>query len=110
MEIKCSSQGKANYEEFPKQYLPQIAGQLMVLKMSEPDLPLEYVDLVNWTPNRTKIWRYTRDMEYEKNLIQNLEDYSVALISGKELPKKPIVYEGNSMENIKLIYDEVKNG
>ena len=110
VEIKCSSQGKANYEEFPKQYLPQIAGQLMVLKMSEPDLPLEYVDLVNWTPNRTKIWRYTRDMEYEKNLIQNLEDYSVALISGKELPKKPIVYEGNSMENIKLIYDEVKNG
>jgi len=109
IEIKCSSQGNANYDEFPRQYLPQIAGQLMVLKMAEPELPLEYVDLVNWTPTRTKIWRYTRDMDYEKNLIQNLEDYSEALIGNKELPKKPIAYEGNLIQNVKLIYDEANN-
>lgn len=106
IEVKCSSQGKANYDEFPKQYLPQIAGQLMVLNMSDPDLDLEYVDLVNWTPARTKIWRYTRDKEYEKNLEENLVDYANALLGKEELPKKPKAYEGNTTKNIKLIYDE----
>jgi len=110
IEIKCSAQGNANYDEFPRQYLPQIAGQLMVLKMAEPKLPLEYVDLVNWTPTHTKIWRYTRDTDYEKNLILNLEDYSEALLGNKELPKKPIAYEGNPMQNVKLIYDEANSG
>ena len=110
VEIKCSAQGNANYDEFPRQYLPQVAGQLMVLKMADPKLPLEYVDLVNWTPTHTKIWRYTRDTDYEKNLIQNLEDYSEALLGNKELPKKPIAYEGNPMQNVKLIYDEANSG
>ena len=73
--------------------------------MAEPDLPLEYVDLVNWTPKHTKIWRYTRDVEYEKNLIVNLDDYSEALLGKIELPTKPIVYKGNMMANVKLIYD-----
>jgi len=109
IEVKCSSQGNANYDEFPIQYLPQIAGQLMVINKAEPKLSLEYVDLVNWTPTRTKIWRYTRDRDYEKNLIENLEDYSEALLGKKELPKKPTDYEGDKTKNVKLIYDEANN-
>ena len=49
---------------------------------------------------------YIKDCIYRKLLGLRL----VCPHCGKELPKKPIVYEGNSMENIKLIYDEVKNG
>ena len=48
-------------------------------------------------------------MDYEKNLIQNLEDYSESLLGNKELPKNPTDYKGNKTRNIKLIYDEANN-
>jgi hypothetical protein len=86
IEVKCSNMGKTNYKEFPKRYLPQIAGQMMILNML--GIPVEQVDLVNWTPIKTKIWRFEKDKDYERYLIDHLEEYSLALLSKKDLPEK----------------------
>lgn len=86
IEVKCSNMGNSNYKEFPKRYLPQIAGQMMILNML--GIPVEQVDLVNWTPIKTKIWRFEKDKDYERYLIDHLEEYSLALLSKKDLPEK----------------------
>ena len=53
IEVKCSSSGEKTYDEFPKQYLPQIMGQMCVL--NQQGVNVEQVDLVNWTPIRTRL-------------------------------------------------------
>jgi hypothetical protein len=93
--------GQGLYPEFPKQYLPQIAGQMMILNML--GIPVKSVDLVNWNPTESKIWRFERDGDYEQYLIDNLEHYSLALL-GKHDLGKPVKYEKEIKTN--LIYGE----
>jgi hypothetical protein len=100
IEVKCSNMGKSNYKEFPKRYLPQIVGQMMILNML--GTPIKQVDLVNWTPLATKIWRFERNQDYENYLIDHLEEYSLALLGKKELPEKKRRYTGKL--NFDLIY------
>jgi hypothetical protein len=64
--------------------------------------PIKQVDLVNWTPLRTKIWRFERNRDYENYLIDHLEEYSLALLGKKELPSKKRRYTGKL--NFDLIY------
>lgn len=98
IEVKCSAEGKRTYEDFPKQYIPQIMGQMWLLNMN--DVPVEQVDLVNWTPKQTKIWRIKRDEDYEKYLSKHLSDYCLAL-KGGELAK---MEKYDKKLNIELIY------
>lgn len=100
IEVKCSNMGKTNYKEFPKRYLPQIVGQMMILNML--GTPIKQVDLVNWTPLATKIWRFERNKDYETYLIDHLEEYSLALLGKKELPEKKRRYTAKL--NFDLIY------
>ena len=81
IEVKCSKMGQGLYPEFPKQYLPQIAGQMMILNML--NIPVKQVDLVNWNPTESKIWTFERSADYEQYLIDNLEHYSLALLGYK---------------------------
>lgn len=101
IEVKCSKMGQGLYPEFPKQYLPQIAGQMMILNML--GIPVKSVDLVNWNPTESKIWRFEKDSDYEQYLIDNLEHYSLALLGKHELGK-PVKYEKEIKTN--LIYGE----
>jgi len=99
IEVKCSKMGQGLYPEFPKQYLPQIAGQMMILNML--NIPVKQVDLVNWNPTESKIWTFERSADYEQYLIDNLEHYSLALLGKHELGK-PTQYSGKL--NINLVY------
>ena len=99
IEVKCSKMGQGLYPEFPKQYLPQIAGQVMILNML--NIPVKQVDLVNWNPTESKIWTFERSADYEQYLIDNLEHYSLALLGKHELGK-PTQYSGKL--NINLVY------
>lgn len=98
IEVKCSAEGKRTYDDFPKQYIPQVMGQMWLLNMN--DVPVEQVDLVNWTPKQTKIWRIKRDESYEKYLSKHLSDYCLAL-KGGELAK---MEKYDKKLNIELIY------
>ncbi len=101
IEVKCSKMGKGLYPEFPKQYLPQIAGQMMILNML--NIPVKEVHLVNWNPTESKIWCFKRDKDYENYLINHLEQYSMVLLGKAEL-EKPVKYEKEL--DIQLIYGE----
>ena len=97
IEVKCSKMGQGLYPEFPKQYLPQIAGQMMILNML--NIPVKQVDLVNWNPTESKIWTFERSADYEQYLIDNLEHYSLALLGKHELGK-PTQYSGKLNSNL----------
>ncbi len=103
IEVKCSAMGKKNYPKFPMEHLPQIAGQMMILNML--NIPVKMVNLVNWTPTKTKIWVYERNKDYENYLIDCLEHYSMCLL-GKEKLCEPVEYEGEI--KTQLIYDSEK--
>jgi hypothetical protein len=99
IEVKCSAMGNSTYDEFPRQYLPQIMGQMWIANANK--VPVEQVDLVNWTPKQTKIWRIMRDEKYEQFLREHLSDYCNALKGGEfKIKLKP--YIGDL--DIKLIY------
>ena len=121
VEVKCSKMGKACYDDFPKQYIPQIEGQLWILNTHFKTNTFKYVDLVNWTPDRTKIWRYTHNPTYLDMLKKNLEQYRILLdkiYKGEDnidsLPKKPYVPDilisrkDEIKHNIQLLFDTKK--
>ena len=115
IEVKCSAGGKSTYKEFPRQYLPQIMGQMMVLNMT--GTPVERVHLVNWTPGETKVWQIMRNKDYEdKYLLPYLLDYATALRTGEFKLEKLLSYTdicekgGLEKENIELIYGGQNNG
>ena len=115
IEVKCSASGRSTYKEFPRQYIPQIMGQIMVANAA--GTPVEKVHLVNWTPGETKVWEIMRNVDYEsKYLFPYLQDYANALDSKVFVLDKLLSYtdicerEGLEKLSIELIYGGVSDG
>jgi hypothetical protein len=111
LEVKCSMGGKSCYKDLPKDKLPQIYGQQMVLnswlESQKNKERVEKTHLINWTPNHTKIWECKRNEEFENYLKKYLEIYSWALLNEKDDElKKPIEqFKGEIKKSISLIYE-----
>tara|TARA_R100001530_G_scaffold534_6_gene866 strand:- start:1919 stop:3193 length:1275 start_codon:yes stop_codon:yes gene_type:complete len=105
IEVKCSGMGRQTYKEFPKQYLPQIMGQMLVLNMA--GVPTERVHLVNWTAGETKVWEVMRNDDYiNKYLLPYLVDFASAIKTGgfgmpKLLPYKTIA-EAEKLSDVEI--------
>ena len=112
LEVKTTKHAKECFPSFPKQYLPQIYGQQMVMNMwyGQEELPMriERTHLINFSRPKgyTKIWEVTYNQEFINFLVLLLEEYSNKLLqfSDKPLNEKP-KFDGNVDENIKLIWE-----
>lgn len=112
LEVKTTNHGKSCFKEFPKQYLPQVYGQQMVMNMwygqENIDKKITRTHLINFSKPKayTRIWEVTYNQDFINFLILLLEEYSNRLVdlSDKPLDEKP-KFEGSVDENIKLIWE-----
>lgn len=112
LEVKTTKLAKACFDDFPKQYLPQIYGQQMVMNMwygqENIDKKITKTHLINFSKPKgfTRIWEVTYNQEFINFLIKLLEEYSNRIIelSDEPLDEKP-KFDGDVDENIKLIWE-----
>ena len=107
VEVKTTRMAKFMFKEFPKHYLPQIYGQMLVLNLSGHSVKKSH--LVNFSTIGSKIWEINYNQNFIDYLSSLLKEYSLALLSGniEDLSEKPETYEGNILEeSVKLIYED----
>jgi len=107
LEVKTTRMGKFMFKEFPKHYLPQIYGQMMVLNMSGHKVQKSH--LINFSTIGSKVWEVDYNQGFIDYITSLLKEYSLALLSGniEDLSEKPETYEGDILEeSVRLIYED----
>ena len=112
IEVKTTKMGKKVFDDFPKQYLAQIYGQMWIVGNLTRG-KVKRAHLVNISTEATKIWQIEWNQKFINYLIGLLEQYSLALLnedpSMLEESKKDIEkYPGDlkKEKSIKLIHWE----
>lgn len=116
VEVKCPDMGLSCFDKeglqkcglpkdghVPERYLWQLAMQQLVVNMqkdSKYNITKSY--FLAWSPQRTRIWQYNYNLEFQKYLISLLEEFSLALVDGNTLKNPP------TKERHPIIAEELK--